>query len=82
MPVRTLYQLERNGEEICEITMEVPSWLPVTPRLPPRGLRAIIAQEMARSLGAAPSRTSFGDSSAQAGALRIVLEKEQVLMKH
>jgi hypothetical protein len=40
----TLYQLKISGQLICEVTLEVPFWLPIRPRLNRAWLRATIAQ--------------------------------------
>ena len=39
-----LYVLKVNGKLICEVTMNVPSWMPSIPRLDPAWLRGIVAE--------------------------------------
>lgn len=39
-----LYELAVNNEVICEVTMDVPAWLPVKPRVPRTWLRVLAAQ--------------------------------------
>lgn len=41
-----LYELRVNNRTICEVTMDVPSWLPVKPRVPRSWLRMLAAQAL------------------------------------
>ena len=44
--VMKLYSLAVNNNVICEVTMEVPHWLPVRPAIPRRWLRDLAAQAL------------------------------------
>jgi hypothetical protein len=39
-----LYCLKINDEVVCEVTSDVPAWLPVRPRLDRGWLRGLVAQ--------------------------------------
>ena len=39
-----LYCLKVNGRTVCEVTSEVPSWLPIRPKLDRKWLRQVVAQ--------------------------------------
>jgi len=41
-----LYALTVNKRTICEVTMDVPRWLPVKPRVPRSWLRMLAAQAL------------------------------------
>lgn len=41
-----LYCLKVNGKTVCEVTADVPSWLPIRPRLDRAWLKSVVSQAL------------------------------------